>query len=102
MNIYRKLTVYPRGNVKFKGKALSVFLELVEAEKLPPKRKVYTEYKLRVRNQINENHKEFTGKLTLFFSYSISSSLRLTIIKTSSPNIVPSLAIKQEYLPKRY
>ncbi|XVE74081.1 hypothetical protein DITRI_Ditri11bG0170500 [Diplodiscus trichospermus] len=55
-----KLTVYPRGNVKFKGKALSVFLELVEADKLPPKRKVYAEYKLRVRNQINDNHMEFT------------------------------------------
>ncbi|WRX08335.1 MATH/TRAF domain - like 1 [Theobroma cacao] len=57
---YRKLTVYPKGNVKFKGKALSLFLELVEAEKLPPKRKVYAEYKLRVRNQINGNHMEFT------------------------------------------
>ncbi|KAK8555457.1 hypothetical protein V6N13_045988 [Hibiscus sabdariffa] len=58
----KKLTVYPKGNVKFKGKALSVFLELVEADKLPPKRKAYAEYKLRVRNQISDNHKEFSGK----------------------------------------
>ncbi|KAB2068975.1 hypothetical protein ERO13_A08G059800v2 [Gossypium hirsutum] len=55
-----KLTVYPKGNVKFKGKALSVFLELLEANKLPPKRKVYAEYKLRVRNQMNDNHMEFS------------------------------------------
>lgn len=48
--------------MKFKGKALSVFLELVEADKLPPKRKVYAEYKLRVRNQINDSHMEFTGR----------------------------------------
>ncbi|PPS00200.1 hypothetical protein GOBAR_AA20464 [Gossypium barbadense] len=56
-----KLTVYPKGNVKFKGKALSVFLELLEANKLPPKRKVYAEYKLRVRNQMNDNHMEFSS-----------------------------------------
>ncbi|XP_039063781.1 TNF receptor-associated factor homolog 1a-like [Hibiscus syriacus] len=55
-----KLKVYPKGNVKFKGKELSVFLELVEADKLPPKRKVYAEYKLQVRNQINDNHMQFS------------------------------------------
>ncbi|XVE76881.1 hypothetical protein DITRI_Ditri13aG0016000 [Diplodiscus trichospermus] len=54
----RKLKVYPKGDVKSKGNELAVFLGSVEADKLPPKQKIYAEHKLRVRDQINDNQIE--------------------------------------------
>ncbi|XP_021299228.1 protein RESTRICTED TEV MOVEMENT 3-like isoform X2 [Herrania umbratica] len=57
-----KLIVYPRGKGLWKGYSLSVFLELVEAYQLPPKRKIYAEYKLRVKDRYTpSNTKEFTA-----------------------------------------
>ncbi|OMP00705.1 TRAF-like family protein [Corchorus olitorius] len=70
-----KLTVYPKGNVKFKGRALSVFLELVEAEKLPPKRKVYAEYKLRARQMT------YSAMETMFHTSGSSSSSNEEIVR---------------------
>ncbi|MBA0791488.1 hypothetical protein Gohar_016065, partial [Gossypium harknessii] len=56
-----ELIVYPRGNGTAKNIALSVFLGLVEAQKLPPKGKVYAKYKLRVRDRFKSmNTKEVT------------------------------------------
>ncbi|TYG62877.1 hypothetical protein ES288_D07G267800v1 [Gossypium darwinii] len=56
-----ELIVYPRGIGTAKNIALSVFLGLVEAQKLPPKGKVYAKYKFRVRDSFNSiNTREFT------------------------------------------
>ncbi|MBA0705022.1 hypothetical protein Golax_017241, partial [Gossypium laxum] len=56
-----ELIVYPRGVGTVKNNALSVFLGLVEAQKLPPKGKVYAKYKFRVRDSFNSsNTREFT------------------------------------------
>ncbi|XP_022773693.1 BTB/POZ and MATH domain-containing protein 3-like [Durio zibethinus] len=56
-----RLLVYPRGNRAQKDIALSVFLELVEGYNLPPKRQVYAQYKLRVKDRYNSsNNREFT------------------------------------------
>ncbi|XVF56657.1 hypothetical protein PTKIN_Ptkin06aG0137900 [Pterospermum kingtungense] len=41
-----------------KGIALSVYLELEEAYALPPNRKLFAEYKLRLMDQIKSNHLE--------------------------------------------
>ncbi|XP_022775528.1 ubiquitin carboxyl-terminal hydrolase 12-like [Durio zibethinus] len=51
-----KLHVYPRGGGSWKNIALSVYLELVEARSFPPKRKVYAQYKLRVKDGYNSNN----------------------------------------------
>ncbi|XP_022773694.1 BTB/POZ and MATH domain-containing protein 3-like [Durio zibethinus] len=51
-----KLYVYPRGGGSWKNIALSMYLELVEAFNFPPKRKVYAQYKLRVKDQYNSNN----------------------------------------------
>ncbi|XWS40771.1 hypothetical protein CRYUN_Cryun17cG0024200 [Craigia yunnanensis] len=51
-----RLVVYPRGLKTRTTTSLSVFLELAEAYKLPPKRKVYAQYKLRVKDQYNSNN----------------------------------------------
>ncbi|KAI6702758.1 hypothetical protein NL676_011894 [Syzygium grande] len=50
-----KLSVYAKGNVPTEGKSLSMKLQVQD---LPPKRKVYAEFYLRVRNQFNRNHEE--------------------------------------------
>ncbi|KAI6702753.1 hypothetical protein NL676_011889 [Syzygium grande] len=50
-----KLSVYTKGNVPTERKSLSMKLQVQD---LPPKRKVYAEFYLRVRNQFNGNHKE--------------------------------------------
>ncbi|XVF58108.1 hypothetical protein PTKIN_Ptkin07bG0036200 [Pterospermum kingtungense] len=57
-----RLVVYPRGKGGiWKGYYLSIYLELIEAYLLPPKRKVYANYKLRVRDKYNSsNNKEVT------------------------------------------
>ncbi|XP_022773692.1 probable inactive serine/threonine-protein kinase fnkC [Durio zibethinus] len=51
-----KLKVYPRGIGSRKNIALSVYLELVEARSFPPKRQVYAQYKLRVKDRYNSNN----------------------------------------------
>ncbi|XVE67961.1 hypothetical protein DITRI_Ditri09bG0030000 [Diplodiscus trichospermus] len=54
--MYRRLIVYPRGTVAWRNLTLSVFLELVEAFNSPPKRKVYAQFKLRVKDQFDSNY----------------------------------------------
>lgn len=54
----RKLKLYPNGLDQAKGNSVSLFLELAGTRDLPPKRKVYAEYKLRVPDQLNDNHQE--------------------------------------------
>ncbi|TYI20670.1 hypothetical protein ES332_A07G254800v1 [Gossypium tomentosum] len=57
-----ELIVYPRGIGIAKYYALSVFLSLVEAHNLPPKGKVYAQYKFRVKDRLNyTNTKEIIG-----------------------------------------
>ncbi|KAJ6971993.1 hypothetical protein NC653_032528 [Populus alba x Populus x berolinensis] len=46
-----RIKVYPKGYDDGKGNSLSVYLELVDGGKLPPKKTVWAEYKLRVLNQ---------------------------------------------------
>ncbi|KAH8488347.1 hypothetical protein H0E87_024134 [Populus deltoides] len=55
-----RIKVYPKGNGDGKGNSLSVFLELVDGGKLPPKKTVWAEYKLRVLDQRHDNHVEKT------------------------------------------
>ncbi|KAE9447100.1 hypothetical protein C3L33_21006, partial [Rhododendron williamsianum] len=46
-----KLFLYPNGSKHSKGKAVSLFLELAGCQNLPNERKVYAEFKLRMKNQ---------------------------------------------------
>ncbi|KAI8532621.1 hypothetical protein RHMOL_Rhmol11G0227500 [Rhododendron molle] len=48
-----KLLLYPNGNNTSKGKSMSLFLELSDYQNLPKQRKVYAEYKLRMKNQVD-------------------------------------------------
>ncbi|XVF22811.1 hypothetical protein REPUB_Repub12eG0203100 [Reevesia pubescens] len=66
-----KLAIFPKGNSNGKGKALSVYLCLAEPDILPPKQKLYVEFRLRLRDQIKSNHHERTVKQ--WFSSSIRS-----------------------------
>lgn len=60
------MIVYPRGIGTAKNNALSVFLGLVEAQKLPPKGKVYAKYKFKIRCDPKFiSVSEFTGNFTL-------------------------------------
>ena len=67
---FRRIQVYPKGIAEAKGDSLSVFLELVDGGKLPPKKTVWAEYKLRVLDQRHDKHVEKTSKpphKTIFF-----------------------------------
>ncbi|KAI8024625.1 Ubiquitin carboxyl-terminal hydrolase 13 [Camellia lanceoleosa] len=67
-----KLCLYPKGNGTSEGKDLSVFLQLADSKNLPSERKLYAEYKLRVKNQINMKHFE-RGVATYWFSASVQT-----------------------------
>ncbi|KAK9273909.1 hypothetical protein L1049_018721 [Liquidambar formosana] len=56
------LLVYPKGYSSATGEALSLYLELVDWGSLPSKRKLYAEYKFRIKDQVHMNHYERTGK----------------------------------------
>ncbi|XWS77294.1 hypothetical protein CRYUN_Cryun01aG0248900 [Craigia yunnanensis] len=56
------IKVNPQGKGKAKGDWFSVFLVLSDSDTLPPKGKVYAEYKLRVLDQRRDRHFEKTGK----------------------------------------
>ncbi|XP_059654604.1 uncharacterized protein LOC132301363 [Cornus florida] len=47
-----KLSLYPKGNWKSKGKSLALYLNLVDSEKL------YAKFKVRVRDEVNGKHFE--------------------------------------------
>lgn len=55
-----RIDVSPKGNGVAKGDSLSVFLELVDGGKLPPKKTVWAEFKLRVLDQRHDKHVEKT------------------------------------------
>ncbi|KAJ6872503.1 hypothetical protein NC651_031582 [Populus alba x Populus x berolinensis] len=55
-----RIQVYPKGYGDGKGNSLSVYLELVDGGKLPPKKTVWAEYKLRVLDQRHDKHVEKT------------------------------------------
>ena len=57
-NSFRRIDVSPEGYGDGKGNSLSVFLELVGGGKLPPKKTVWAEYKLRVLDQRHGKHVE--------------------------------------------
>jgi hypothetical protein len=61
---YRKLRLNPKGFGTGTGTCLSLFLFFGDSEALPPNKKLFAKYKLRVRDQIHGNHHEETG---LFF-----------------------------------
>ncbi|XP_059461999.1 MATH domain and coiled-coil domain-containing protein At3g58370-like [Corylus avellana] len=56
-----KLKLYPKGSRTGSGTWLSLYLSLDDSETLPPNRKLYAKYKLRIRDQINSNHLEETS-----------------------------------------
>ncbi|CAK9159110.1 unnamed protein product [Ilex paraguariensis] len=53
-----KMVVYPKGNGCEEGKSLSVFLRIADCGSFPTKQKLYTEFSLRVKDQVNDNHHE--------------------------------------------
>ncbi|KAJ6971999.1 MATH domain and coiled-coil domain-containing protein [Populus alba x Populus x berolinensis] len=53
-----RIKVYPKGYDDGKGNSLSVYLELVDGGKLPRKKTVWAEYKLRVLDQRHGKHVE--------------------------------------------
>ncbi|CAK7340666.1 unnamed protein product [Dovyalis caffra] len=53
-----RIRVYPKGTDEVKGDSLSIYLELVDGDKLPPKKTLWTEYILRVLNQCRDQHVE--------------------------------------------
>ncbi|KAJ6722656.1 TRAF-LIKE FAMILY PROTEIN [Salix koriyanagi] len=57
-----QIQVHPGGYDKGKGNSLSVFLDLVDRGKLPPKKAIWAEYKLRVLDQCRDKHVEYTCK----------------------------------------
>jgi hypothetical protein len=57
-NCFRRIDVSPEGNGDGKGNSLSVFLELIDGDELPPKKTVWAEYKLRVLDQRHGKHVE--------------------------------------------
>ncbi|XP_057970956.1 uncharacterized protein LOC131159801 [Malania oleifera] len=55
-----KLLIYPKGDSKGTPMSISFYILLDASETLPSKRKLYAKYKLRIKNQFNNNHHEFT------------------------------------------
>ncbi|XP_057990311.1 uncharacterized protein LOC110672902 [Hevea brasiliensis] len=55
-----RLLLYPKGDSMARGKSVSLFLELLNNSAHPHQR-VYTEYKLTVKDQVRESHHEITG-----------------------------------------
>ncbi|KAK3000939.1 hypothetical protein RJ639_020865 [Escallonia herrerae] len=55
------LSMYPRGDQKVEKNYLSLFLCLANTQSLPLGRKVYLEYKLRIKNQLGFQHYEKAG-----------------------------------------
>jgi hypothetical protein len=53
--------VYPKGYFRAEAKAVSVFLH--SCSYLLPEHKFFAEFKLRIRDQFNNNHLERRGKL---------------------------------------
>jgi hypothetical protein len=58
---YRKLRLEQEGFGTEVDTFISLYLKLDDSESLLPKRKLYAKYKLRIRNQILNNHLEETG-----------------------------------------
>ena len=58
----RKINVYPKGQGSGKGKSLSVFLYLDNCGSLPTKVKLYVEFSVLVKDQVNGNHCEMKGE----------------------------------------
>ncbi|CAK9185119.1 unnamed protein product [Ilex paraguariensis] len=56
-----KILVYPEGHGSGKGKSLSVFLCLDNCGSLPTKVKLYVEFSVLVKDQLNGNHCEMKG-----------------------------------------
>ncbi|CAK9152279.1 unnamed protein product [Ilex paraguariensis] len=56
-----KILVYPEGHGSGKGKSLSVFLCLDNCGSLPTKVKLYVEFSVLVKDQVNGNHCEMKG-----------------------------------------
>ncbi|KAK8620011.1 hypothetical protein V6N13_066500 [Hibiscus sabdariffa] len=60
---FRKLLVYLKEDSITKDEVLAAFLCLFDNGSLTPTQKVYAEYKLRVKNQLDiKKNKEYTGK----------------------------------------
>ncbi|KAI8532623.1 hypothetical protein RHMOL_Rhmol11G0227700 [Rhododendron molle] len=54
-----KLDIYPKGNsLSSKGESVSLFLRLADCKNLPMHRKMYAEFKLRMRDEVRGNHIE--------------------------------------------
>ncbi|KAM7482406.1 hypothetical protein LguiB_006989 [Lonicera macranthoides] len=66
-----KLWLYPKRDIKGKGRSLSLYLELADYATLPPKWRVYAKYKLRMRDQLQSNH--FERGVSTWFGDSIKS-----------------------------
>ncbi|OMO63551.1 TRAF-like family protein [Corchorus olitorius] len=53
-----KLELNPKGMLEWKGKCVSLFLEVHNPQNLSPGWEKYVRYKLRIRDQVSDNHRE--------------------------------------------
>jgi hypothetical protein len=86
LDIYMKLILNPKRSDTGADTYLSLSLKLDDSESLPPNRKLYAKYKLRIRSQINSNHLEETGLFSLFLQkncYKLPVLFDMNIIKCS-------------------
>lgn len=55
----RKLLVYPKGDTNQIPEAISIYV--TSCDSILSEHSIYAEYKLRIRNQVQNNHKEIQG-----------------------------------------
>ncbi|KAJ7950839.1 Ubiquitin carboxyl-terminal hydrolase [Quillaja saponaria] len=96
------IELYPKGDATEKGKSLSVFLRLVDLESLAPNRKLYAEFKFRIRRQFGKNY-ETTGKSWFGgsnISWGFSKTLSLADLKNVSKSYIynDTLVVEVEFI----
>ncbi|THF99090.1 hypothetical protein TEA_024263 [Camellia sinensis var. sinensis] len=82
-----KLWLYPKGDSLEKDKWLSLYLVLDNWNTFPSERKTYSKFSLRIRNQYNDQHVEFTASNCFSasnFAGGVSSFLSLTDLHDAS------------------
>ncbi|XVF22810.1 hypothetical protein REPUB_Repub12eG0203000 [Reevesia pubescens] len=86
-----KIKVYPKGEGKAKGDWFSVYFVLSDSDTLPPKGKVYAEYKLRILDQRRDQHVEKSAKhwfIASSSSWGFQNMLRLGDLHEKSRGFV--------------
>ncbi|KAE9447079.1 hypothetical protein C3L33_21022, partial [Rhododendron williamsianum] len=88
-----KLEIYPKGDSSSKGESVSLYLRLADCKNLPFHRKMYAEFKLRMRDEVHGNHKEMTvGKWfsDLYASWGYADFMALSELNVASNGFMVS------------